>query len=541
MYLNLPLPIDAREVFGEFYSSPNAIERLDKEFAKKFKEMRERVVLAIKSNSNLNPPIRDDFELELFRFVLREYNVEPNTEHSVASILKRSKQETQIDTLPSYYKTKMVELKYCNRKAVDNIKIPYREEFYSKVQNISGCLNSDFNFHSSMRELQAVKECIERFVNFIGKIGELEAESYMPGEPEAYRERFISPVYGDNGERIYPPEENLFSGLYVAKRFDQVLDVCLTAYIKISSQELDDPAGRRRMTIELIRNTVQEVVIAFGLLSDEPNITSMAQRVIDSNGMPSTTDIFGLYAESFSILYEREIWKSFDEDKKSILQTLVGGDILGEATRRQIVFKEKAIEDRDMSLKLWFCPTRGVFMDLAGYICDTCWTSMIEIAKNYPNFVFVPFLYQKGKGPVQIGGGALLAETTNENGEKVMVVVAFNPTEGFVNTIKVEDLWNEFIEYLYETGERSDEKFTGGVLTTWQDIPNLITSNRQHVHFFLGDKFGEQVESGTSFERRAKTVGLANDEDTKFYGMNLNGRCVFAHRPSEEEKDDAVR
>ncbi len=115
---------------------------------------------------------------------------------------------------------------------------------------------------------------------------------------------------------------------------------------------------------------------------------------------------------------------------------------------------EKGIHEKAATVggtrKMQFIPTKGVLRELAAYIGDSCYTPQEELlAEKHPNVTAVIMKQiNRGSGEERFVGSSLLIDTTDTNGNRVVVIRALNPIENIINKLSVSDFYDQFTSYI---------------------------------------------------------------------------------------------
>lgn len=90
---------------------------------------------------------------------------------------------------------------------------------------------------------------------------------------------------------------------------------------------------------------------------------------------------------------------------------------------------------RAQEMTVSFVPTRGIGMDLSGYVGDACWANIDEsIAHANPNVTAVIMKRQfSGRRQDRLIGSAIMIEAKDESGRDILVMRGVNPIENQIN------------------------------------------------------------------------------------------------------------
>ena len=99
--------------------------------------------------------------------------------------------------------------------------------------------------------------------------------------------------------------------------------------------------------------------------------------------------------------------------------------------------------------KLQIIPTRGFGMELSGHVGDACWATKYEsMAESFPNMTSLIFKRgEEGSATERLVGSAMLLETTDNEGQPVLLLRGVNPTQNYVNKIKIDEFYNFVTDY----------------------------------------------------------------------------------------------
>jgi hypothetical protein len=168
---------------------------------------------------------------------------------------------------------------------------------------------------------------------------------------------------------------------------------------------------------------------------------------------------------------------------------------------------ESAPTRKDKPLCVGFFPTRGVFTEFAGYICDTCLVQTSDLVQRHANLVFVYFTRQtehadKTSSSSSFAGGSLVVEITikdERGGERpALMIRGFNPSSQLLKKVKTSDIFDRFVGYLSEIASamRIDT-----IVVPQDDSWRIALSNRPFVF--------EHIKS-CYMDRGAKTYAVAD-------------------------------
>lgn len=147
---------------------------------------------------------------------------------------------------------------------------------------------------------------------------------------------------------------------------------------------------------------------------------------------------------------------------------------------------ESAPFRKDKPLRVGFIPTRGVFTEFAGYICDTCLVEAADLVQRHPNLVFVYFTRQTANPDktlsTSFAGGSLVVEITikDEHGgeRQALMIRGFNPSSQLLKKVKTSEIFNHFVAYLSQIASASG---IDTIVVPQDDSWGIALSNRPFV------------------------------------------------------------
>ena len=157
--------------------------------------------------------------------------------------------------------------------------------------------------------------------------------------------------------------------------------------------------------------------------------------------------------------------------------------------------------------KIQLVPTRGLLTEFSGHIADACWASKYSsILKEFPNFTSVIIRQNPETKHERLAGAFMLIETESKNGEQLLVIRGFNPIENLINSLSIEDFYDQVTGYVKSLAEKENRK-TAIVI---DDHSGGSASNRPVLFRYLSD-----------LSNTLESVDLKSAADTKFNGYNI--------------------
>jgi hypothetical protein len=154
---------------------------------------------------------------------------------------------------------------------------------------------------------------------------------------------------------------------------------------------------------------------------------------------------------------------------------------------------EMKIEERGQKKKIRAIPDRGFAGEMSGYLANACYTKEYPLLSRHPNLV--PYKFVVGEGEEkEFAGSVLIFEVDLPNGEKAMLVRAFNiPNESMFDVPK---FFEKFVDELAKSGKkRGVSKIlipgTSGAISNYGITLNYLRSNyiTEKSPVSLADKF----------------------------------------------------
>lgn len=123
---------------------------------------------------------------------------------------------------------------------------------------------------------------------------------------------------------------------------------------------------------------------------------------------------------------------------------LFGAGILRQALRQY----ETSNDDTANMVTIDLIPTRGLGLELSGYVGDVCWTTQTQsLADNFPNITGVIMRRTSIDGRQRLVGSALMIETCDRAGNRVLALRGINPTENQIRKFDPASFLSAVIDY----------------------------------------------------------------------------------------------
>ncbi|MDD3435418.1 MAG: hypothetical protein PHY76_02965 [Patescibacteria group bacterium] len=157
--------------------------------------------------------------------------------------------------------------------------------------------------------------------------------------------------------------------------------------------------------------------------------------------------------------------------------------------------------------KIQLVPTRGLLTEFSGHIADACWASKYSsILKEFPNFTSVIIRQNPETKHERLAGAFMLIETESKNGEQLLVIRGFNPIENLINSLSIEDFYDQVTGYVKSLAKKDNRQ----VAIVIDDHSGGSASNRPVLFRYLSD-----------LSNTLESVDLKSAADTKFNGYNI--------------------
>ena len=151
---------------------------------------------------------------------------------------------------------------------------------------------------------------------------------------------------------------------------------------------------------------------------------------------------------------------------------------------------------------------------MSGYLANACYTAEYPLLSRYPNMTPYKFVAKEGDDS-RFFGSVLVFELEDEDGEKVMLVRAFNvPAE---STIDVGTFFEKFLDHLEGVAkERGIKKIivpgNSGAISNYGITNNYIRSNyvNDKTPITLKERFNFNRYDLTNSSYTAREVGVKN-------------------------------
>ena len=155
--------------------------------------------------------------------------------------------------------------------------------------------------------------------------------------------------------------------------------------------------------------------------------------------------------------------------------------------------------------KIQFIPTRAILAEFSGHIADACWASKYDcLTNNFPNFTAVIIRQNPETKYERLSGSFMLIETQSSNNEPLLIIRGLNPIENFINSVSVNDFYNNVKKYVTELAQKAGRK----VAIVIDDHAGGAATNRPALFEYLKKLKLEKIE-------------LMSDSDTNFNGYYI--------------------
>ena len=156
-------------------------------------------------------------------------------------------------------------------------------------------------------------------------------------------------------------------------------------------------------------------------------------------------------------------------------------------------------------------PTRNLLTEFSGYIADACWAGL-DTLSDYPNITSLVFVQNENTPHERLAGASLLLETTNDAGEKLLIIRGLNPLETVINQLYLEDFYTAITDYVKTIAEK-DGRIAAIAI---DDHPGGFDTNRPLLRTYLQNKkndlhpikLGSKAVAETRFNRYSLEGGV---------------------------------
>lgn len=228
-----------------------------------------------------------------------------------------------------------------------------------------------------------------------------------------------------------------------------------------------------------------------------------------------------LLSELYAMVQEDEGWRDLSEVVKSFTKEMLTLPTLKDDLEN---YRECATSHLSgKHLAVTFTPTRGLLGSLAGFVCRTCASVNGADFLYNPNFVFVPFTVEKtsqmnpdNPEELDLGGGTILIQGKTTEGEDVLVIRGFNPTNELLRLVDGASLFDEFVRYAYEL---ADLLGISKVLIPADKLSGYVVTNRYTCFPYIKSRYVGMTP-----------VHLADSPNTTYNGKKISKICVLISR-----------
>ena len=154
---------------------------------------------------------------------------------------------------------------------------------------------------------------------------------------------------------------------------------------------------------------------------------------------------------------------------------------LSQLNELRTVMANMQIQEQRENLSIELIPDRGLIGEMAGYLGGVCYTKVFPLLKQYPNVTPYKFVARDPQtGEKRLLGSALVFETTDTDGNPVMVIRAFDVR--YETSMDIGKFFERFVDALQEVAaKRGIKKIlaagTGGTISNYPMIINYVLSN----------------------------------------------------------------
>ena len=247
-------------------------------------------------------------------------------------------------------------------------------------------------------------------------------------------------------------------------------------------------------------------VLAFKDSHDNQELVQQAQNVSQSE---ISFDNVSWMLNFIDHTVAEELWKRYfqDKDKKVKKQGFRKTGIVN-TTTLQDEFKRAQNQDTKGYSMMDFIPTRNVLIEFSGHIADACWANVYQsIAEEFPNFIAVMMLQNKGIKSERLAGANFLVETEAQDGTPLLVIRGLNPLQNIINQLSYQDFTEKYFSYLKQIAHLMGRKLAIVV----DNHQGGSGTNRQGFYDYLNQ----------NIRQKKRRIVLASDEDTYFNGYNI--------------------
>lgn len=182
----------------------------------------------------------------------------------------------------------------------------------------------------------------------------------------------------------------------------------------------------------------------------------MIEQLKDLKAKPGIEDL-GLMRTFVDSIVNNETFANYFSDKKTAMKfkKLTSVRALDEALVRH---QSQASVEAQQTLQIM--PTRSFSMELSGHVADACWASQYDsMAEQFPNMTALMLKRgEDGSTNERLVGSAMLIETSDDQGEPVLLLRGINPIENYINKVQVSDFYNAMTSYCKSIAQRKGMK-----------------------------------------------------------------------------------
>ncbi|MFZ1301888.1 MAG: hypothetical protein WAQ27_04940 [Candidatus Microsaccharimonas sp.] len=216
---------------------------------------------------------------------------------------------------------------------------------------------------------------------------------------------------------------------------------------------LNSPADLSKVLPQLeqfpnLHGEMRQLIFAWALRKNPQSIDKMKQLQPEPS-VDNIGDMRGFIEQ----IVNNQTFDSYFSDKKIAqkFKRLTSTQALDDA-----LVRHQQVQASSGQQALEIIPTRSFALELSGHVSDACWADVYEsIGEQFPQVTSIMFKRGEKDSPIErLVGSALLIETTDEDGNGVLLLRGLNPIENYINKVKVEDFYRIATEYCREVAAK---------------------------------------------------------------------------------------
>lgn len=261
---------------------------------------------------------------------------------------------------------------------------------------------------------------------------------------------------------------------------------------------------RKLYRFDRLTDSLQTLVFAWAMRR-HPDWQQRARRLASEPTIDDISDV----REFVEHIVNRETFAGYFSNKKDANRFK---QLVHTRSLEQALGRTQGYGVSSDTVPIQFVPTRGPLMELSGHIADACWANKYDsIAEAMPNMTTL--LMKKHPGdPVRekLIGAGLLIETTDANGERLLLLRGINPRENFINHVSTTDFMGKLLTYCQGIAEARRSRlgividYSGGASTNRPVLDTLLRSLKERL-----------------------SAAKPNTNDTSFNGYDLGDRSYY--------------